>query len=118
MFLERLNDLSGRIDGALAVSLIANDGIPIESVSAARDLDLESVAAELVSLARSISKEQRELSVGEVRQFTIAGDQMTFMLSRIGRDYWLLTALRPGSSLGRARFELRRAVLTLEDDLA
>jgi predicted regulator of Ras-like GTPase activity (Roadblock/LC7/MglB family) len=117
MFLERLNELSGRIDGALAVSLVAGDGIPIESVSAAADLDIDSIAAELVSLARSISREQRELSVGEVRQFTIAGERMTFLLSRVGGEFWLLAALGPESPLGRARFELRRAALYLEDEL-
>ncbi len=117
MFLERLNDLSGRIEGALAISLVAGDGIPIESVSATADLDLESAAAELVSLARAIGKEQRELSVGEIRQFTVAGDRMTFLLSRVGPDCWLMAALRPDSSLGRARFELRRAALLFEDDL-
>ena len=87
-------------------------------MSTAADLDVDSVAAELVALASSISKEQRELSVGEVRQFTISGEQMTFLLSRVGTDFWLLAALEPESSLGRARFELRRAALYLEDDLA
>lgn len=117
MFLEKLNELSGRIEGVLAISLVAADGIPVESVSAAADLDLESAAAELVSLARAIGREQRELSVGEIRQFTVAGDRMTFLLSRIGSEYWLLAALRPESSLGRARFELRRSALLFEDEL-
>ena len=33
MFLERLSRISDRIDGALALSLVARDGIPVESVS-------------------------------------------------------------------------------------
>ncbi len=117
MFLERLNAVSSRIDGAVAVSLVANDGIPVESVSAARDLDLETVAAEMVSLARSIDKEQRELSVGELRQFTVAGDRIVYLLSRISAGYWILAALSPETSLGRARFELKRAALLFEDEL-
>ena len=118
MFLERLNEVSARMDGAVAVSLVASDGIPVESVSARRDLDLESAAAELVAMARSIAREQRELSVGELQQFTVAGRELTFLLSRIGNGYWLLAALRPDASLGRARFELKRAALLFEDDLA
>jgi predicted regulator of Ras-like GTPase activity (Roadblock/LC7/MglB family) len=117
VFLERLNEVSARIEGAVAVSLVASDGIPIESVSARPDLDLESAAAELVSLARAVAREQRELSVGELAQFTIAGALQTFLLSRIGRGYWLLAVLRPEASLGRARFELKRAALLFEDDL-
>ena len=59
MFLERLNAISDRIEGAIAVSLVDRDGIPVESVSARRDLDLESVAAELVSLVRSSRSSSR-----------------------------------------------------------
>jgi predicted regulator of Ras-like GTPase activity (Roadblock/LC7/MglB family) len=117
VFLERLNAVSARIGGAVAVSLVASDGIPVESVSERRDLDLESAAAELVAMARSVAREQRELSVGELQQFTISGRQLTFLLSRIGRGYWLLAALDPEASLGRARFELKRAALLFEDDL-
>jgi len=117
MFLERLNAVSARIEGAVAVSLVASDGIPVESVSEQRDLDLESAAAELVALARSVAREQRELSVGELQQFTVSGRLLTFVLSRIGNGYWLLAALRPEAPLGRARFELKRATLLFEDDL-
>jgi predicted regulator of Ras-like GTPase activity (Roadblock/LC7/MglB family) len=118
MFLERLNEVSARMDGAVAVSLVASDGIPVESVSARRDLDLESAAAELVAMARSVAREQRELSVGELQQFTVSGRDLTFLLSRIGAGYWLLAALGPEASLGRARFEMKRATLLFEDDLA
>lgn len=117
MFLERLSAVADRAGGAIAVSLIADDGIPIESVSSAPDLDLEAVAAELVSLARSISQEQRELDAGDLRQFTVVGARSTYLLSRLAERYWLLAVLAPGSSLGKARFELRRAELEFEDDL-
>ena len=118
MFLERLNEVSARMAGAVAVSLVASDGIPVESVSARRDLDLESAAAELVAMARSIAREQRELSVGELQQFTVSGRELTFLLSRLSSGYWLLAALAPEASLGRARFEMKRASLLFEDDLA
>jgi predicted regulator of Ras-like GTPase activity (Roadblock/LC7/MglB family) len=118
MFLERLNEVSARMTGAVAVSLVASDGIAVESVSARRDLDLESAAAELVAMARSIAREQRELSVGELQQFTVSGRELTFLLSRLGGGYWLLAALAPEASLGRARFEMKRASLLFEDDLA
>jgi predicted regulator of Ras-like GTPase activity (Roadblock/LC7/MglB family) len=117
MFLERLSSVSDRIEGAVALSLVAADGMPVESVSTSPDLDLETVAAELVTLARAIAKEQRELSVGDLRQFTIAGDRLTFVLSRVAAHFWLLAALSPGASLGRARYELKRAELLFEDEL-
>lgn len=117
MFLERLSTVSNRIEGAIALSLVDHDGMPVESVSLAPGVDLESVAAELVSQVRTISNQQQELSVGEIRQVTIGGSRTTFVVSAVGTGYYLLLLLRPEASLGRARFELKRAALLFEDDL-
>jgi predicted regulator of Ras-like GTPase activity (Roadblock/LC7/MglB family) len=118
VFLERLGAVSGRIDGAVALSLVDKDGIPVESVSLVPDLDLESAAAELVAQIRAISSQQQELSVGEVQQVTIAGQGMSFVVSAVAKGYYLLLLLGPDGSLGRARFELKRASLLFEEDLA
>lgn len=117
MFLEKLSRLSSRIDGALALSLVARDGIPVESVSSDPDLDLEVLAAELISQVRSITENHRELAVGEVQQFAVSTDRLTLMVSAVAPDYYLLLVLAPEGSYGRARFELRRARLLFEGDL-
>jgi predicted regulator of Ras-like GTPase activity (Roadblock/LC7/MglB family) len=117
MFLERLARVRNRIEGARALSLIDKDGIPVESVSTDPDLDLELLAAELITQSRSISDDHRELGVGEVQQFSVSTDRLTLMVSSVGKGYYLLLVLGPGGNYGRARFELRRARLLLEDDL-
>lgn len=119
MFLERLAHIRNRIDGARALALIDKDGIPVESVStdSGSELDLELLAAELVTQARSISDDHRELGVGEVQQFSVTTERLSLMVSSVGKGYYLLLVLGPGGSFGRARFELRRARLLLEDDL-
>ena len=75
-------------------------------------------AAELISQVRAISQQQQELSVGEVQQFTVVAERMTFLVSAVARGYYLLLALAPAGSVGRARFELRRASLVLEEELS
>lgn len=118
MFLEQLSRISGRIDGALALSLVARDGIPIESVSADPEIDLEALAAEMVSQARAISDNHRELEVGDVQQLSVTTERVTLMVSSVTPDYYLLLVLGPDGNYGRARFELRRARLLLENDLS
>ncbi|HXO22399.1 MAG TPA: roadblock/LC7 domain-containing protein [Thermoanaerobaculia bacterium] len=118
MFLEKLSRISDRIDGVLALSLVAKDGIAVESVSSDPDLDLEVLAAELISQARSITENHRELEVGEVQQFAVTTDRLTLMVSSVAKDYYLLLVLGPEGSYGRARFELKRARLLLEQDLS
>jgi len=118
MFLEHLSRISNRIDGAVALSLVAKDGIPVESFSSDPDLDLDVLAAELVAQARSISENHRELHVGEVQQLSVMTDRLTLMVSSVAADYYLLLVLGPEGNYGRARFELRRARLLLEADLS
>lgn len=118
MFLDRLSQISNRIHGSRALCLVDHDGIPVESVSSDGDIDLDLLAAELVTQTRSISDDHRDLDAGEVKQLTIVTDRMTLMVSSVGHGYYLLLVLDAGSVQGKARFELRRARLLLEDDLA
>ncbi|HEX7183429.1 MAG TPA: roadblock/LC7 domain-containing protein [Thermoanaerobaculia bacterium] len=118
MFLDQLNRISNRIEGALALSLVARDGISVESVSSDPDLDLEVLAAEMVAQARAISENHRELEAGEVRQLSVSTDRLTLMVSSVAADYYLLLVLGPEGNQGKARFELRRARLLLESELS
>ena len=118
MFQERLNAIASRIHGALALCLVAADGIRVESVSSAEDLDLDLLAAELVHQVRLISDDHRDLEVGEVRHLAVSTDRLTIMVSELAAGYYLLLVLADPLSYGRARFELRRARLMFENDLA
>ena len=118
MFLDKLSQITSRVEGVLALSLVAKDGIAVESVSSDPDLDLEVLAAELISQARSITENHRELEAGEVQQFSVTTDRLTLMVSSVAKDYYLLLVLGPEGSYGRARFELKRARLLFEDDLS
>lgn len=117
MFTERLQQVTDRIDGALALSLIAKDGIPVETYTKEESLDLELLAAELMAQVRAVAHNHQELSVGEVKHFAVTTDRYVLMIGALTEDYYLLLVLEAGSSSGRARFELRRAVLLFEEDL-
>ena len=118
MFRELLNRISDRIDGAVALSLVAKDGMPVESFTSNPDLELDVLAAEMIAQARSISSNHRELEVGDVQQLSVSTDRMTLMVSSVASDYYLLLVLGPEGNYGKARFELRRARLLLESHLS
>ncbi len=117
MFLERLSRIRSRIGGALALSLIAGDGIPVESVSADSELDIDALSAELMNQLHEMSANETGLSRGPVRRFSVVTDELTIMVGSLSADYYLLLVLGPDGNYGRARFELRRARLLLEKDL-
>ena len=117
MFLDRLNAMADRIPGSLALALVASDGMMVESVASDPELDLEILSAELLSQVASISTDQSELGAGSVEQFSVTTREVTILISRVAAGYYLLLLLEHQGNYGKARFELRRARLELEDDL-
>ncbi|MDH3746250.1 MAG: hypothetical protein OES47_14210 [Acidobacteriota bacterium] len=119
MFVERLERIARSVGGAGLVSLVAADGIPVESHSTleVEDLDVEALAAELLAQVHTIGENHRDFEMGAVEQFSVTTDRYSALLGRLNADYFLLLVLAAGSGLGRARFELRRATLAFEDDL-
>ena len=117
MFEERLDRIRPRIEGAQAISLVAKDGIPIESVAESSGPDLELLAAELMNQVQAISGDQLELGIGRVRQYSVMTDDFTVMLGALNEEYYLLLVLGENGNFARARFELRRAPLDFRGDL-
>ena len=117
MFEERLSRIRARIDGALAISLVARDGIPVESVTDGSGADMELLAAELMNQVQAISGDQLDLGIGRVRQYSIATDTVTIILGAVSDEYYLLVVLGKDGNFGRARYELRRAPLDFQGEL-
>lgn len=114
-FEARLEQLKGRVEGAEAVCVVADDGILVESVGGG-DIDLEAIAAEVVTQVRNLGNEQRGLGVGAVREMAFRTDRYTILLGSLPEEHYLVMILDGSVPQGRARFEVRRAPLTFEGE--
>jgi predicted regulator of Ras-like GTPase activity (Roadblock/LC7/MglB family) len=117
MFAERLEGLRRRLGGIEAVSLVADDGIAVDTAGRS-GVEVEGLAAELVAQVRAIAEQQRALDGGGVRQLAVSTDAHTLIVGEVANRYYLLLVLPAGTEVGRARFELKRARLLFENDLA
>lgn len=117
MFEDRLRDICSKVHGAVAVTLVDHDGITVESHVENGDIDLEALSAELLAQSNTIARDHRELDLGELKQLSVTTDRFTVLLSSLTGSYSLLLILSDEGSYGRARFELRRALIEFESDL-
>lgn len=117
MFEARLSEIRGRVAGARALSLVGRDGILVESVPEHPDIDLETLAAELITQVKAVSENHRELDVGDVEQVAVFTDRYTILMGALNSEYYLLLVLGETANYGRARFELRRARLLFDGQL-
>ena len=114
---DRLEGVVRSVYGALAVSLVAKDGMPVDSVWNTSDPQLEVVAAEMLAQIQFITESGDNLAKGPVRLLSVSTSQYTILLSAISADYYLLLVLNPTANYGQARFEMRRAGLRFSEDI-
>lgn len=116
MFKDVLAGLRGRVEGAMAVSLIGLDGIAVETINDGQ-VPLEILGAEFGSFVKSIRSANTELNTGDVLQFSLVTEKYITFLSEVTPEYYILLVLRPDGNYGRARFELAKAKHLLRDEL-
>jgi predicted regulator of Ras-like GTPase activity (Roadblock/LC7/MglB family) len=119
-FVDSLASIANRIEGCAAVVILGIDGIPIERHVRDLDpsLDVDMIAAEFTTLLRRSIRTASDTELGDLREMVFATDTMIFLLRPITPEYFFLLALNLGGNVGRARFELRRAQLSMETEFA
>lgn len=112
-FADALERITARVPEAEAVMIIGTDGIPIEKKVVRPDASLEAVAAELTTLLRASLSAASDTGLGPMKELSLVTDRSTTLLVSITPEYFLFASLSKGAIVGRARFALRLAGLSL-----
>lgn len=121
MFREVLHDVMRRTEGCLGALIMGTDGIVVEKVwqiGAVAETNLEVAAAEFAALVKNARRTGGEMRLGNLLEMTFTGEGGIFILRFVSEDYFVAAILSPEGNFGRARYELRRAELLLEKELA
>ena len=111
-FKEVLNKV-GRLKGVRGVVVIGDDGIIVERNSVDPGFDMELASVEYVGSCRDIQRAMESLESGELEEVTVLTEKNKLLLRTISPGYFLVIILGPEGSLGRGRFELKRATYEL-----
>src|SRR5437660_11619622 len=117
VFQDTLRRIAERVEGTRAVSLVGVDGIPIDSYGTLEGMSIESLAAELGAFVKAAQGPHTSFDSSSVQQLALVKDKSIAMLSRMTEEYYLLLVLSRDGNLGRGRFELAKAAVTLEKEL-
>ncbi|HVS80611.1 MAG TPA: roadblock/LC7 domain-containing protein [Pyrinomonadaceae bacterium] len=120
MLKESLQSIVEKTDGSLGALIMGADGLSVEKffTEEGDDANLDVAAAEFTSLIRSAGKSGKDLDLGELRELVVALGNVTLVMRLFNRDYFAVLALKPDGNLGRGRYELRKAGLTLAKEFA
>ncbi len=115
-FADALDRIAARVPEAEAVMIIGTDGIPIEKKVLRPDPSLEAVAAELTTLLRASLSAASDTGLGPMKELSLVTEKTTTLLVSITPEYFLFASLAKGAVVGRARFALRMAGLSLRPE--
>jgi predicted regulator of Ras-like GTPase activity (Roadblock/LC7/MglB family) len=113
-FGDALREVARRVPEAEVLMIIGTDGIPIERLTIRADPNMEAVAAEYTNLLRASLAASADTGLGALQELAITTERMATLLTAITPEYFLFAALSPGALMGRARFALRLAGLSLQ----
>ncbi|MBZ5637914.1 MAG: hypothetical protein LAO51_04060 [Acidobacteriia bacterium] len=114
---ETLAALLTSVQGARAALLIGSDGIIVAGDGGGGDLPWDLVVASYADLLRRVGLVNREAGIEEPTELVVNAPSVTLVIRRVTPEYGLLMALAPCGSLGRARFELRKAASRIQPEL-
>jgi predicted regulator of Ras-like GTPase activity (Roadblock/LC7/MglB family) len=117
MFDEVLKNVLSTVEGAQCVLLAGLDGVVVAAVAAKGGPAPDVVAASLADLFRKVAAAHRDAGLLPPNEFTSGGSSGQAALRAVTAQYLLVAVLDGIGSLGRARFELRKAAAALEPEL-
>ena len=115
-FSEALQRVASRVPETEVLMIMGTDGIPIEKLTVRPDPNMDAVAAEYTTLLRASLAASADTGLGSLQELAITTERMATLLVAITPEYYLFASLSPGALMGRARFALRLAGLTLRGE--
>ena len=120
MFKEVLQRALDETEGCFGVLIMGIDGITVEKVwqPAGTETNLDVAVAEYAALLRNISRTNGEIGLGRLQEMTLTTESGIFILRFVSEDYFIAMVISVTGNFGRGRYELRRAELLLQKELA
>jgi len=108
--------------GAVGLALMENDGIPIAQVGGHPDAgdpligDIASAGVEFGRIIGEITKASNALGGGGVSETVVTLERFTLIFCHVDDDVMLVMALAPDGNLGKARYLIRRSLVTIRQE--
>ncbi len=100
------------------VLLVGTDGIIIERVGQEMGADFDALAAEYAVVLNRSRSTATDTGLGKLHELLTITNQSILLTKILNEDYFVMVKLQAESSLGRARYEVRRTELMIEEMFA
>lgn len=109
-FNEIMMEMVESVDGGIAGTVMATDGIPLgQYVKPGNECSMDVMGVEYSKVLDEIKKAAEVLQLGGVEEITISSNGTNVALRILSHEYFIAFILTSASLLGKAKFKLRVA---------
>jgi predicted regulator of Ras-like GTPase activity (Roadblock/LC7/MglB family) len=114
-----LEELVERVPGARAAVLADGEGEAVSAYTSGEgtDYDIKFIGAHHGILLDRARKILDQLQFGQAQELSFVQDQFHVLTAPVNRDYYVVLTVSSETALGRARFELRKALAQLKKEI-
>jgi predicted regulator of Ras-like GTPase activity (Roadblock/LC7/MglB family) len=121
-FESQLRTICASVQGAVAATIMGNDGIPVTAyeVEEADDdgVDVSSLLVEYSSLIGQVQRSAQMFAAGGLEELSITSERLTTIIRPVTGEYFLALAMRSSANFGKGRYLLRIHAPRLAGELA
>lgn len=117
MIKKALQKIMDNVDGALGVTLIGVDGLPIAEIKPESGVEISVLGAELTILYKNAARLTQDLDYGIFQEITIRSEKIAIICRAVTVEYFLLLAITPKALFGKGRYQLRKSVSVFLEQL-
>ena len=105
---DTLNTILHGVDGALAVIIMAYDGIPIEESAVEQsDFDTQLLSVEYATVLKEIKRAVDVIKAGDTEEVSIATSQTRVVMRVLNADLFIALIMRREGNFGKGRYLLK-----------
>src|SRR5262249_8473358 len=109
------------VDGAVAASIMGNDGIPVTAYEVepkdGDEIDVSSLLVEYSALIGQVQRSAQMFAAGGLEELSITSQRLTTIIRPVTGEYFIALAMRSSANFGKGRYLLRIHAPRLAGDL-
>lgn len=116
MISKSLKNIASNTPDFKGVLLIGTDGFTVDKY-VVDEINFEAIIIEYIGINKRIAHMMDTKNLGKLRELAVIGDKINFILARVTPSYFLALGVGPKANLGQCRYELKKAILDLSNEL-
>jgi predicted regulator of Ras-like GTPase activity (Roadblock/LC7/MglB family) len=105
---ETLKDIADNVDGALAVMIMAYDGIPVDEVCVEQtEFDMQLLSVEYATVLKEIRRSVEVIKAGDMEEVSITTDQTCVAIRVLNDELFIVLIMKRDCNFGKGRYLLR-----------